>query len=189
MSYKPYVYKRAEDLGIDVVAGKSRILVTVTANDVVNAKKANSKHCALARASLRLPGVNAAYFFRQTAFLEYKDRMERFELPPSVQKEIVSFDRAQIFSEGTYQLTPPPPSRESSKARKKEYKRRKVARAHDKVNNTPEQREFDAKVAKLVGGRIVSGIKKTDAHEPLPNRPPTRYVHRTKYVRDLREPE
>lgn len=115
---RPYIYSRADDLGIPVKDASQRMFVAVTAHDVINAKKANSKHCALARAALRLPEVNAAYFFRQTAFLEYEDKILKFELPVSVQKEIVSFDRAQIFAPGVYQLSPPPPSSRSPKARK-----------------------------------------------------------------------
>lgn len=210
--YKPYVYKRAEDLGIPIVEGKNRTLVTVTDSDVVNAKKANSKHCALARASLRLPGVVAAYFFRKTAFLEFKDQMVRYLLPGSVQKEIVSFDRAQIFASGIYQLTPPPPSstlagktkdnkRRRRKAKAAERKRgladaiAKISSQEQSTPSTPEQRAFDAtvgkpakSVSKHIGDRTVSGIKRADAPEPLPSRSPTRYVHRTQYVRDLREP-
>jgi hypothetical protein len=115
-----YIYKRAEDLGISVVDAKDRAFVGVTADDVLSARKANSKHCALARASLRLPDVHAAYFFRRTAFLEYEDRILRFALPVSVQKEIVTFDRAQIFAPGVYQLSPPSPANTlASKAKHK----------------------------------------------------------------------
>ncbi len=48
--HKPYVYKRAEELGIPITEGKERVFIAVTDDDVVRAKKANSKHCALARA-------------------------------------------------------------------------------------------------------------------------------------------
>jgi hypothetical protein len=105
---RPYVYHRADDLGIPVVDATDRMLILVTDDDVVRAKKMDSKHCALARASMRLPNVHAAYFFRSTAFLEYANRIVRFKLPASVQKEIVSFDRAQIMASGVFQLTPPP---------------------------------------------------------------------------------
>lgn len=105
--YRPYVYKRADDLGIPIKDATSRIKIVVTDNDVVSAKKADSKHCALARAALRLPGVKAAYFFRQIAFLEYANKMLKFHLPESVTREIVTFDRAQIFDSGIYQMRPP----------------------------------------------------------------------------------
>ena len=210
MSHKPYVYKRAEDLGIPVVEAKNRILVTVTDNDVVNAKKANSKHCALARASLRIPGVVAAYFFRSMAFLEYRDRMVRHLLPPSTQKEIVSFDRAQIFASGTYQLSAIPVTlsrkaqRQYSRGRTKQRQLAKAASGFrealarieatsPKPDDSPEQREFEAKLARIeakhLGGRAVTGIRTSKAPQPLPSAAPTKYVHRTQYIRGLREPE
>lgn len=214
--YKPYVYKRAEELGIPVVDANQKMFVAVFDNDVVMAKKKNSEHCALARASLRIPGVVAAYFFRKTAFLEYKKKMVRFTLPQSVQKEIVSFDRAQIFASGVYQLTPPPPAstraykNADNKARRggrklstKPLSRseraglsdaiEKISAQEPKPANTPEQAEFERRVGSLVkrhlGGRTVTGIKSSKAPEPLPGRAPTRYVNRTQYVRDLREPQ
>lgn len=198
---KLFVYQRAEDLGIPVQDANDRVLVTVTNHDVVNAKKANSKHCALARASLRLPEVNAAYFFRCTAYLEFKDRMVRFELPNSVQKEIVSFDRARMFAPGVYQLTPPSPSRSPAdaakyrKKRKAQIKRAEVVRsrlaklpadltakiakiaAADPVNASPEQKEFE---------RRINGI--VDPNAPLPLKTRKSHHHRTQYVRGMSEP-
>ncbi len=222
--YKPYVYKRAEDLGIPVLEGKERVFLAVTKDDVVNAKKKNSEHCALARAALRIPGVNAAFVFRKTAFLEYDDKMLRFHLPHSTQKEIVSFDRAQIFAEGVYQLTPPAPSatrkgknasdraRRSGKTKPKPAPRpitvreraglteaiAKIAETEPQAADTPEHRQFAALLGskakqtadktRHAGRRSVTGIKSSKAPEPLPGKAPTRYVHRTQYIRDLREP-
>jgi predicted DNA-binding transcriptional regulator AlpA len=101
-----YVTKRAKELGIPVIEARVPVRVTVTNQDVVSATKKSSKQCALARASARLPEVKAGYFFRTTAYLEYRDKMIRYSLPTSVQKEIVSFDRARLFAPGTYQLSP-----------------------------------------------------------------------------------
>ena len=186
MANKPYVYKRAEDLGIPVVEAKKPLFVGVTAIDVADAKKKNSKYCALARAAARLPQVNAAYIFRSTAFIEYPNRMERFLLPQSVQKEIVSFDRSRIFAEGTYQLSPIP----ASLTRKAQ-----MDRYYDKKNASKKPAAKQGKTAaaskaldKHVGDRTVSGIKSSKAPEPLHSKAPTRYVHRTQYVRDLRDP-
>lgn len=231
---KPYIYKRAEELGIPVVEAKERQFVTVTDSDVVLAKKADSKHCALARAAMRLPDVNAAYFFRKTAFIEYVDKVVRYHLPQSTQKEIVSFDRAQIMASGVYQLSPPAPSgtlkgKEKSNARRRktpvrvlskreraslesamaqarkpappsakkifEAKQRDLTAKIDRIAQVfpPQdeaQREFDAKLRELVGGRTVSGIRKPTAPEPLPKYRSEggRYAHRTQYIRDLKEP-
>lgn len=198
---KFYIYKRAEELGIPVQDGAANLLVTVTNHDVVNAKKANSKHCALSRASMRIPGVAAAYFFRTTAFLEYKDRILRFKLPTSVQKEIVSFDRSQIFAPGVYQLSTSPPTSSRTVANRKERlrRRRQAAPRHperakritsndlknaiarvavrDPVNDTPEQRAFDARIS-----GIVHANAKTTTE-------PRKHIHRTQYIRDMSEPE
>jgi hypothetical protein len=208
---KPYIYKRADDLGIPVVDATAHQVVTVTSNDIVKAKAANSKHCALARSALRVPGVVAAYFFRSAAFLEFPDRMVRYILPMSVQKEIVSFDRAGIMASGIYRLSPIPVSQNRaaldarSKTDKKKRRRAKKERAAAEVSDaiaklaaqeiaqdTPEQREFEARIGALesahVGGRTVAGIKGRRAPEPIARIAPTRYVHRTAYIRDQREP-
>jgi hypothetical protein len=119
---KTYITQRAEALGLPIVDSKEYKTVTVTQTDIVKAKKTDSKHCAFARAALRIPKVNAAYFLRSTAYLEFSDRMERYKLPLSAQKEIVSFDRARVFAPGVYTLTPPPPSlapKATTKYRKK----------------------------------------------------------------------
>jgi hypothetical protein len=179
----------------------------VTDDDVVSSKKANSKHCALARAALRLPKVNAAYFFRSTAFLEYEDKMLRFNLPESVRREIVSFDRAQIFASGVYALAPMPPTMTRKAQNKYDRTKRKQRKATARVspeaiskiaagepkNDTPEQREFNNRIATIenlnAGTRTVSGAKGSKAPEPLGlGSPGKRYVHRTQYVRDLKEP-
>ncbi len=213
---KPYVYKRAEDLGIPVQDSKEHVKVVVTMSDVVLAKKANSKHCALARATMRLPGVNAAYFFQSCAFIEYPNAMVKYQLPASAQKEIVSFDRAGVFAEGTYQLSPISPKKTVAQRAKYDRKRNKARRAMNaavksssakpsKAMTARDQKRFLAaqkaamgpddfakKVASVLsthlGQRTVTGIKRADAPEPLPGRAPSRYVHRTQYVRDLREP-
>lgn len=212
-NYKPYVYKRADDLGIPMQDAKEHVKVVVTMADVVLAKKADSKHCALARATMRLPRVNAAYFFRSCAFVEYPDAMIKYQLPASVQKEIVSFDRAGVFAEGTYMLSPISPKKQAAQRAKYDRKRNRARRAANRTVAKPsrvvaerDQTEFLAttkaamgpddfakKVASVlashIGDRTVTGIKRADAPEPLPNRAPSRYVHRTQYVRDLREPQ
>lgn len=196
---KLYVYQRAEDLGIPVVDATDRVLVTVTNGDVINAKKANSKHCALARAALRLPLVNGAYFFRGTAYLEFADRMVRMLLPPSVQKEIVSFDRARVFAPGIYQLTPPNPARarEKTQAYRNKVKRRVAKEARlatvkpvggirDKIEKiaasesaatTPEAKEWHKRIDGILGVTAPMPLKKRKAHH-----------HRTQYIRGMSEP-
>lgn len=108
---KTYVQKLCETRGLKLEDATRPIVVGVAVDDIVKSRTKNSKCCAFARAAQREPGVRAAYFFRSTAFLEFADRMVRYALPSSVQKEIVSFDRAGIMAPGEYQLNAPSPSR------------------------------------------------------------------------------
>jgi hypothetical protein len=105
-----FLTKRAKELGLKKVDGKEPLTLKVSKLDVLRATRKNSKCCAFARACKRQVDVTAAYFFRSTAWLEYPDKLVKYDLPPSVQKEIVSFDRAGIVASGTYHLRPPTPS-------------------------------------------------------------------------------
>lgn len=66
-------------------------------------------------------------FFRTTAFVEFKDKIVRYQLPGSIQKEIVSFDRAKVMSAGAYRLSPVGPVR-AGRGSKKSKKHQKPAR-------------------------------------------------------------
>ena len=105
----PYVSKRAHDHELEEVDAQKPLTVNVTARDIKLAKAKNSKECALARAVKRQYSCKAAYFLRTTAWLEYPNKMVRYRLPQSVQKEIVSFDRSKMMSTGEYRLTTPEP--------------------------------------------------------------------------------
>jgi hypothetical protein len=104
-----FVTKRAHERELEEVDAKKPLAVEVTARDIKLAKAKNSKECALARAVKRSMPVKAAYFLRTTAWLEFEDKMVRYRLPPSVQKEIVSFDRNKMMSTGEYVLSPVSP--------------------------------------------------------------------------------
>lgn len=200
---KNYVYQRAEDLGLPIVDSASPVLVTVTNHDVVNAKKANSKDCALSRAALRTPQVQAAYFFRNKAFLEYGDKIVRFQLPPSVQKEIVSFDRSQIFAPGIYQLSAISPANTPVQAKKHRSKKKREERARIrtlKQSAADQRRALTAKIEKIAAqtkqpdtqefrefNARIAGIMSATA--PTPIGPAKRHHHRSQYVRTLVEPK
>lgn len=120
-----FVTRRAKELGLKVKDAKEPLEIVVTKRDITLATQKNAKCCAYARAAKRTcPGVTAAYFFRSTAYLEYPDRMERYALPPSVQKEIVSFDRAKMMAPGTYQISSPRDSRTLKESRKRSKKQK-----------------------------------------------------------------
>lgn len=100
-----YVTKRAAELGIKVVDATKPLIVEVMPIDIEKASAANSKCCAFVRACERSMKVEAAFFFRTKAWLEYEDKIVRYELPVSVQKEIVAFDRSKTMAPGKYQLS------------------------------------------------------------------------------------
>lgn len=100
-----YITKRANELGIKVVDAKEPLLLEVKQRDIDKAVPMNSKVCAFARACERSMPVEAAFFFKSVAWLEYKDKIVRYLLPASMQKEIVSFDRSRKMEPGVYQLS------------------------------------------------------------------------------------
>jgi hypothetical protein len=107
-----YIQTRAKERGIPMIDSRRNIVVEVSSKDC-KAAEGNPKDCALARAVKREykgKGVLAAYFLRTSAWLEYEDKLVRFDLPISVQKEIVSFDRGAGFAPGKYSLSKVPPS-------------------------------------------------------------------------------
>ena len=90
-----YITKLAAARGLTKVDAKAPLRVKLRESDIQKATPKNSKQCAFALATRRLPGVHNAYFFRTTAWLEYANQLVRYALPPAVQREIVSFDRAR----------------------------------------------------------------------------------------------
>lgn len=210
---RTYVEKIAQKNHIPITDAKTPARVKVTATDVVLSQKANSKSCALSRASKRLPGVKRAYFFRGTAYLEYPDRIERFKLAPSIQKEIVSFDRAKMFAPGEYQLTPPSPSSNKKAAANYRAERKQAQSASTekiapvKSSNAqwfrPEPLAAKgisghAQAAKgQTGGGKVAGIAKAEAQRSFGQKvvdavnvlKAKKFQHRTAYVRNAKEPK
>lgn len=79
---RTYVEKIIRDKKLAAVDAKAGTTVVITQSDVVSAKAKNSKCCAFSLAARRKPGVVGAYFFLTTAYLEYKDQIVRYKLPP-----------------------------------------------------------------------------------------------------------
>lgn len=120
------IAKRAKGLGLKMVDAKHSMVLEVVAKDIKKAKSQDPRHCAFALACQRTDKkIRAAYFFRTSAWLEYSDKMVRYMLPPSIQKEIVSFDRGGLTAPGTYQLSPPKGSNTLEGARARSRKRKK----------------------------------------------------------------
>jgi len=118
-----YITKRAKELGLRKVDGKAPLVLDVAACDIRRGSMKDPGNCGFARAAKRQYKCKAAYFFRTAAWLEYPDKMVRYVLPPSMQKEIVAFDRNKTMETGAYQLTPPEGSRKLGAVAKRSAKR------------------------------------------------------------------
>src|SRR5262245_20191935 len=101
----------AKTLGLKMMDARGNLPLTVRDGDILLASEGDPGNCAYARACKREHGVVAAYFFRTAAWLQYRDRMVRYVLPPSMQKEIVAFDRNKTMAPGQYCLARPSKSR------------------------------------------------------------------------------
>jgi hypothetical protein len=128
------ITKRAKGLGLKMVDAKKAWVIEVVQKDIKKAKAQDPRHCAFALACQRTDKkVRAAYFFRTSAWLEYSDRMVRYMLPSSIQKEIVSFDRGGLTAPGTYQLSPPKGSNSLGAARARSRKRRSHPKGNGRI--------------------------------------------------------
>lgn len=121
------IAKQARDKGLKIMDAKAPLVLEVTRHDITNAKPKDPSCCAFACAVKRELGANAAYFFRTVAWIEYEDRIVRYQMPDSMQKEVVAFDRAKAMEPGVYQLSRPGPSRTTKgrSANRKRASRRK----------------------------------------------------------------
>jgi hypothetical protein len=145
------ITKRAQGLGLKMVDAKKPLTIELTIDDIKGSKTRDPRHCAFAEACKRSSsGVLAAYFFRQTAWLEYDDKMVRYILPGSVQKEIVSFDRGGLMASGVYRLTPPKGSNSLAAARKRSKTRKKHPQGNGRIKR---------KVKHIVGLRTMHDQK------------------------------
>lgn len=118
-----YITKKAKEQGLKKVDAKVPLKLEVQPNDIKKATMKDSTSCAFAQACKRSHKVKGAYFFRTAAWLEYPGKLVRYVLPPSMQKEIVAFDRNKTMEPGLYQLSPPTDSRTMAAVKKRSEKR------------------------------------------------------------------
>lgn len=149
------ITKHAQGLGLKMVDAKKAITIEVSEKDIKGGHVKDPRHCAFAEACKRSSsGVLAAYFFRSTAWLEYDDRMVRYVLPPSVQKEIMSYDRGGLTAAGTYTLNAPVGSKTLKAIRK--------MNKANKDRNTESPRPKKRKVRHVAGIRTMHDQKSDD---------------------------
>ena len=87
-----------------VVDANHNARIEVTKSDETKANKKSHKTCAMAVACKRKFHLDGVIISANRAYLVKGDKARRFELPPSVTKEIVSFDRGAGFEPGEYAL-------------------------------------------------------------------------------------
>ena len=85
----------------------SDMFVEVTAHDVKNSAKKDINGCAMAVAAKRQFKATGMVVSPSVAYVVKHDKAVRFQLPTSVQKEVVSFDRGGGFDTGEYELHRP----------------------------------------------------------------------------------
>lgn len=81
--------------------------VEVTKRDNSKGRILDHNACAFAVACKRIFNLDGVIISVSTAYLIKGDTAIRYHLPPSVSREVVSFDREAGFDEGTYMLKKP----------------------------------------------------------------------------------
>lgn len=94
----------------EVMDALRSVEVTVTSRDSSEGKKMKSTECALARAAKREYNADGMIIGLATSYIIRGKKALRFQTPPSVAREIVSFDRHHDFAPGKYSLSPKPPA-------------------------------------------------------------------------------
>lgn len=146
------IAKLAREQGLEMVDAVEPLRIEVSKGDVRGAKRKDPSNCAFSRACRRTYGVDAAFFFRSRAWLQSNGKLIRFEMPASMQKEIVAFDRSKHMEPGVYQLKPPAPS--STRAYAKAYDKRRRDKGHHSEEPSGISRRFVHKSANVRGLEI-----------------------------------
>lgn len=120
-----FITKHARELGLKKLDARTPMILEVLRSDITKARQRDPQRCVFANACRRTdPTAKAVYFFKSTAWVEHEKSIVRYLLPPSVEKEIVSFDRSGITAPGFYQLSPPSKSERLTEVKKRDRKRK-----------------------------------------------------------------
>jgi len=104
-----------------VIDATSNARIEVLKKDINSSAVKQHDACAMAVACKRKFKLDGVIISRTTAYLIKGNQARRFKLPPSVEKEIVSFDRGAGFAPGTYELTKVPPSSKLGSRERPQY--------------------------------------------------------------------
>src|SRR2546430_6561396 len=92
---------------VSVTDADENAYLEVTAEDVKHSAKKDHNRCAMAVAAKREFKASGVVIAPTVAYVVKHNKAVRFQLPESVQKEVVSFDRGSGFAEGKYHLHAP----------------------------------------------------------------------------------
>lgn len=92
---------------LTVKDAKDNVMVEVTSKDVSTSNRRKHAGCAMAVACKRALFLDGVLIARSRAFLVKGAVATRFDVPGSVSREVVSFDRGSNFEPGLYQLSKP----------------------------------------------------------------------------------
>lgn len=140
-----YVKKRAAVLGIPIVDATEGMKFEVTGKQITSSKVRDNTACALVRACEQLHNVQAAFFFRSVAYIEYKSKIVRYKLPEYVQREIAIFDRNGEMAPGEYVLNAVP--------KEERLDRKRIRDKNDRHENTGKVKMPKRKFHKMLGVR------------------------------------
>lgn len=88
----------------NVIDAKGNARIEVTKGDCNSKAVRSHGECAMAVACKRQLHLDGVIISRSVAYLVKGKTARRFMLPPSVSREVVSFDRGAGFEPGTYEL-------------------------------------------------------------------------------------
>jgi len=88
-----------------VIDAKRSLIIDVIHKDALSSARKKHGECAMAEACKRKYKLDGVVIARSTAYLIKGNVATRYRVPPSVSREITSFDRGGGFEIGTYKLT------------------------------------------------------------------------------------
>ena len=95
--------------GLPVADAKKEIVIHAIAADIKAAKRKDPLECVFAKACQRIFGSHNTAFFRNYAYVEKDNKIERFSLPKATRDSVMMFDKAGKAEPGGYLLRPPLP--------------------------------------------------------------------------------
>lgn len=119
--------------GLPLIDAFKDLELEVSKSDVSHAKRNNPSKCAAALALSRALGVEAEVHIGRT-YIKQGRKWIRFMTPASVQREITSFDRSDIFEPGEYILKAPSKSAQLGNHRSGPSGTKKYNKSHKTIN-------------------------------------------------------